>query len=89
MPKSVSYACHESARLLRMAQETDYVGITPGANKYAHNDKIGNEIKLPNVQEGIYAQQVADIIAATEWEPQKQVKPIKRSLIKGASYKWI
>ena len=68
--------CDESARLLRMAQETDYVGITPGANKYVHNEKIGNEIRLPYVDEDITAEQIADIIAATEWEPQKQVKPI-------------
>ena len=59
-----------------MAQETDYVGITSGADKYAHNEKIGNEISLPYVDDDITAEQIADIIAATEWEPQKQVKPI-------------
>ena len=45
----IGVVCNESARLLRMAEETDYVGITPGADKYAHNEKIGNEITLPCV----------------------------------------
>lgn len=72
----IGVICNESARLLRMAEETDYVGITPGADKYAHNEKIGNEITLPCVDNDITAEQIADIIAAAEWEPQKQVKPI-------------
>ena len=73
----IGVVCHESARLLRITQETDYVGITPGANKYVHDEKIGNEIRLPFVQDGITAQQVADVIAATEWEPLRKVKPIR------------
>ena len=39
-------------------------------------EKIGNEITLPCVDNDITAEQIADIIAAAEWEPQKQVKPI-------------
>ena len=73
----IGVVCDDSARLLRMAQETDYVGITPGANKHAHNEKIGNEITLPHVDDDITAEQIADIIAATEWEPQRKVKPIR------------
>ena len=72
----IGVVCDESARLLRMAQETDCVGITPRANKYVHNEKIGNEIRLPYIDNDITAEQIADIIAATEWEPQRKVKPI-------------
>ena len=74
----IGVICDGTTRLLRIAQETDYVAITPAADKYAHDEKIGNEIKLPYVQENITAQQVADIIAATEWEPIRKVKPIKQ-----------
>ncbi|MBQ9555152.1 MAG: hypothetical protein IJV05_02900 [Muribaculaceae bacterium] len=73
----IGVVCHELARLLRIAQETDYVGITPGASKYVHDEKIGNEIRLPCVQDDITAQQVADVIAATEWDPLRKVKPIR------------
>lgn len=73
----IGVVCNELDRLLRMAQETDYVSITPLADKYAHGEKIGNEITLPYVDEDITAQQVADVIAATEWKPQRMVKPIK------------
>jgi len=37
---------------------------------------VGNEITLPCVDEDITAQQVADVIDATEWEPIRKVKPI-------------
>ena len=73
----IGVVCDESKRLLRIAEETDYVGITPGPNKYSHNKKVGNEITLPYVQDDITAQQVADVIAATEWEPLRKIKPIK------------
>ena len=72
----IGVVCDDSDRLLHMAQETDCVGITPGANKYVHNEKIGNEIRLPYVDDDITAEQIADIIAATEWEPQRKVTPI-------------
>jgi hypothetical protein len=73
----IGVKCDEMDRLLRMAQEADYVGITPLVSRYAHNEKVGNEIRLPYVDEDITAQQVADVIAATEWKPQRKVKPIK------------
>ena len=66
----------EFIAFVKKAQETDCVGITPGANKYVHNEKIGNEIRLPYVDDDITAEQIADIIAATEWEPQRKVTPI-------------
>jgi hypothetical protein len=34
---------------------------------------------LPSEDEDITAQQVADVIAATEWEPIKEVKPINEN----------
>jgi hypothetical protein len=74
--EGIGVVCDETARLLRIAEETDYVGITPGANKYSYDEKVGNEITLPCVDEDITAQQVADVIAATEWEPIRKVKPI-------------
>ena len=72
----VGVVCRETARLQRIAEETDYVGITPGADKYSHDDKVGNEITLPYVQEGITAQQIEDVIAAAEWEPVRKVRVI-------------
>ena len=62
-------------RLLKMAEETDYVSISPLSNHYHHNSETGNEIELPNEYEDISAQQVADIIAATKWKKQKAVRP--------------
>lgn len=72
----IGVVCDETSRLLRIAEETDYVGITPGANKYSYDEKVGNEINLPYVDEDTTAQQVADVITATEWEPIRKVKPI-------------
>jgi hypothetical protein len=74
--EGIGVVCGETARLVRIAEETDYVGITPGANKYSYDEKVGNEITLPYMDEDITAQQVADVIAATEWEPIRKVKPI-------------
>ena len=48
-------------------------------NSYAYNEEIGNEMVLPSEDEDITAQQVADVIAATEWEPIKEVKPINEN----------
>ena len=75
----VGVVCDESERLLRIAEETDYVGITPGPNKYSHNKKVGNEITLPYVHDDITTQQVAEVIAATEWEPLRKVEAIKNT----------
>ena len=72
----VGVVCHSADRLLKMAEETDYVRITPFPNYYKYNEEIGNEIQIPAEDEDITAQQVADVIAATEWEPIKEVKPI-------------
>lgn len=66
-------------RLLKMAEETDYVSISPLSNHYYYNSETGNEIELPYVCENVSPQQVADIIAATKWEKQKVVKPIKQT----------
>ncbi len=74
--EGIGVVCGETARLVRIAEETDYVGITPSANKYSYDEKVGNEITLPYMDEDITAQQVADVIAATEWEPIRKVKPI-------------
>lgn len=74
--EGIGVVCDETARLLRIANETDYVGITPAPNKYSHNEEIGNEISLPYVDEYISPQQVAEVIAATEWKPQTKIKPI-------------
>lgn len=74
--EGIGVVCDETARLLRIANETDYVGITPAPNKYSHNEEIGNEISLPYVDEDISPQQVAEVIAATEWKPQTKIKPI-------------
>ena len=74
--KGIGVECgNKIDRVLRIAQETDYVGITPGANKYSYDEKVGNEITLPYEEGNITAQQIADVIAATEWEPQRVVKP--------------
>lgn len=74
--KGIGVECgNKIDRLLRIAQETDYVGITPGANKYSYDEKVGNEITLPYEEGNITAQQIADVIAATEWKPQRVVKP--------------
>ena len=75
----VGVVCHSADRLLKMAEETDYVRITPFRNSYAYNEEIGNEMVLPSEDEDITAQQVADVIAATEWEPIKEVKPINEN----------
>ena len=34
-------------RLIKMAEETDYVNIAPLLNYYHHDNKIGNEIEMP------------------------------------------
>ncbi len=60
LDKGINVLSHDTDRLLRMAEETDYVGITPNPNKYANDDTIGNEIRLPYEHR-------QEIIAATEW----------------------
>ena len=72
----IGVKCSATSRLLKMVNETDYVSISSLPNKYAHDDEIGNEISLPYECEEISAQQVADVIAATEWEPLRKVKPV-------------
>ena len=74
--EGVGVVCDEMDRLLRIAEETDYVGITPEADKYSHDEKVGNEITLPYVQEGITAQQIENVIAAAEWEPVRKVRVV-------------
>ena len=74
--KGIGVECgNKIDRVLRIAQETDYVGITPGANKYSYDEKVGDEITLPYEEGNITAQQIADVIAATEWKPLRVVKP--------------
>ena len=68
---------HAMTRMLRYAQETDYVGIAPISNPRAYNDVIGNEIKLPNDEENT-AQQVAEVISAAKWKKQIKVRPIHK-----------
>ena len=48
-----------------MAKESDYVSISPIPNKYCCDDEVGNEMSLPYQCDTISAQQVADVIAAT------------------------
>ena len=84
--EGVGVVCRETAWLQRIAEETDYVGITPGADKYSHDEKVGNEITLPYVQEGITAQQIENVIAATEWEPVRKVR-VRRDCEKGTNNK--
>ena len=74
--EGVGVVCEEMARLLRIAEETDWVGITPGANKYSYDETVGNEITLPFVDVDITAEQIAELIAATEWEKVRKVIPI-------------
>ena len=62
-------------RLIKMAEETDYVNIAPLLNYYHHDSKTGNEIEMPYDYDDISAQQIADIIAATKWKKQKAVRP--------------
>ena len=62
-------------RLIKMAEETDYVNIAPLLNYYHHDSKTGNEIEMPYDYDDISAQQIADIIAATKWKKQKTVRP--------------
>ncbi len=69
LDEGIKALSHNTDRLLRMAEETDYVGLTPNPNKYATDDTIGNEIRLP-------CEHSKDIIKATEWAPQPQVLPI-------------
>jgi hypothetical protein len=68
---------HAMTRILRYAQETDYVGIAQISNPRAYNDVIGNQIKLPNDEENS-AQQVAEIISAAKWKKQIKVRPIHK-----------
>ena len=74
--EGVGVVCDEMARLLRIAEETDWVGITPGANKYSYDETVGNEITLPFVDGDITAEQIAELIVATEWEKVRKVSPI-------------
>ena len=67
---------HAMTRMLRYAQETDYVGIAPISNPRAYNDVIGNEIILPIEEDS--AQQVAEIISAAKWKKQIKVRPIHK-----------
>ncbi len=69
LDKGINVLCHDTDRLLRMAEEADYVGITPNPDKYASDDIIGNEIRLP-------CEHRKEIIAPTEWDPQPQALPI-------------
>ena len=53
--EGVGVVCDEMARLLRIAEETDWVGITPGANKYSYDETVGNESRrrcLPLANDG-------------------------------------
>jgi hypothetical protein len=72
----IGVVCGATSRLLKMVNETDYVSISSIPNKYTHDEEIGNEISLPYECEDITAQQVAEVIAATEWVPLKKVKPV-------------
>jgi hypothetical protein len=74
--EGVGVVCDETARLLRIAEETDWVGITPGANKYSYDEEVGNEITLPYVDVDITEEQIKEVIAATEWEKVRKVNPI-------------
>lgn len=56
-------------RLRRMAQETDFVSISPYPNKYHHTEEEGNEIYLPS-------RKPKSIIKAAEWYPQQRVEPM-------------
>lgn len=56
-------------RLRRIAEETDFVGITLNPNKYAHDETVGNEIHLPDRCR-------RRIIKAAEWYPQPKVGPL-------------
>ena len=76
--EGIGVVCHESERMLRNAREEDYVGISPRNIKYT-NKEVGNTIRLPEVEDGITPQQVADVIAATEWEPIREVRPVKKN----------
>ncbi len=69
LDKGINVLSHDTDRLLKMAEETDYVGITPNPDKYACDDVIGNEIRLPYEHR-------KEIIAAAEWDPQPQALPI-------------
>ena len=69
---------YSAERLYKMASETDWVSISPVPNKYTHDDEIGNEISLPSVCDDITEEQVNEVIATVEWEPEQNVKPIKR-----------
>ena len=72
----IGVVCGATSRLLKMVNETDYVSISSIPNKYTHDEEIGNEISLPYECEDITAQQVAEVIAETEWVPLKKVKPV-------------
>ena len=84
--EGVGVVCDEMARLLRIAEETDWVGITPGANKYSYDENVGNEITLPFVDGDITAEQIAEVIAATEWEKVRKVR-VRRDCEKGTNNK--
>lgn len=79
--EGIGVVCKSSYRLLRMAEETDFVVISPNPYSYCRKMDIGNEISLPSEEDGITAQQVNDVIAATEWEPIRKVKPIKKNKV--------
>ena len=57
-------------RLWKMAEESDYVTITPYPNKYSFNEESGNDISLPDEKR-------EEIIRATRWEKQHEAIPLK------------
>lgn len=69
----IGLRCSSSKRLLRMALEKDWVSLSPLPNKYTHDEELGNEISLPDVDEDVTEEQVHQVIEAVQWEPLEKV----------------
>ena len=72
----IGVVCDSARRILQIAEETDYVSISPMPDKHHRNEEEGNEISLPYVDEDTTQQQIDEIIAAAEWIKQKEALPI-------------
>lgn len=72
--EGIGVECNPIPRLIRMAEESDWVGISPIPDEYVNNEHIGNEIRLPHVDEDTTPEQVQAVIDATHWYPLEKVE---------------
>lgn len=73
LESDIGLHCYCLERLKKMANEDDWVSISPHPDKYTHDDELGNEISLPYVDDETTEEQVRRVIDATQWEPLERV----------------